>query len=79
MYANPYHAFIDAGFTLVMTSNILGIPLQTLRNRMVEEGLKVHDHKYVTISDKKLDETIYLVLKTTPTIGKNYMYSSNLK
>lgn len=46
---------------------------------MVEEGLKVHDHKYVTISDKKLDETIYLVLKTTPTIGKNYMYSSNLK
>ncbi|KZS02052.1 Uncharacterized protein APZ42_001061, partial [Daphnia magna] len=26
-------------------------------------------YKYVTISDKKLDETIYHVLKTTPTIG----------
>lgn len=56
-----------------MTSNMLGIPIQTLRNRMVEHGIKVRDHKYVKISDKQLDETIYNVLKTTPTIGKNHL------
>ena len=54
---------------MVMISGLLDIPYQTLRNRMVEEGIKVRDHKFTDTSDQQLDEMIYHMLKTTPTIG----------
>nr|CAH0102060.1 unnamed protein product [Daphnia galeata] len=60
---------LNTGFTMVMISGLLDIPYQTLRNRMVEEGIKVRDHKYTDTSDQQLDEMIYHMLKTTPTIG----------